>query len=145
MRGSSLTAIASAFDLAEDEMDIPQLLEVDDVIRFPDDKSVITYCMEFLYYEQKHAKLLKGLTRTLEKAWKGRGRFPAAAVADGAVARRSRRPPTPCWSSRSGANRAFVAVGRVTQPLQGVGGAAAQAAGAAASASGKCAKAPRFV
>lgn len=38
--------LSQAFDLAEDEMDIPAMLEVDDIIRFPDEKSVMTYCME---------------------------------------------------------------------------------------------------
>lgn len=60
--------LSRGFDLAEDEMDIPQMLDVDDVIRFPDDKSIMAYCAEFLNYEQKNAKLIKGLKGALQQA-----------------------------------------------------------------------------
>lgn len=60
--------LSQAFDLAEDEMDIPQMLDVDDVIRFADDKSIQAYCAEFLNYEQKNTKLIKSLKGALSQA-----------------------------------------------------------------------------
>jgi hypothetical protein len=52
-------------DLGEDEMDIDALVSVDDVIRFPDDKAMMTHVAQFLKYEQKHGKVLQSLNTAM--------------------------------------------------------------------------------